>query len=133
MRVMLINFDVKGDQRGRLVALEACRNVPFEVKRVYYILGTLPGVRRGLHAHKRTRQVAVSVAGSCKFALTDGTSREEVVLDSPHQGLVIEPMVWHEMFDFSSDCVVVVLASDYYDEGDYIRDYRQFLDSVAAK
>ena len=87
-------------------------------------------VSRGFHAHKNLRQVAVCVAGSCRFILDDGTKKEEVVLNSPATGLLIQGIVWREMHDFSSDCVLMVLADKYYDESDYIRKYDDFLGAV---
>lgn len=125
--VKLIDFPPLGDDRGSLVALEANKTVPFDIKRVYYIFGTRPGVARGFHAHKALRQVAVCVTGSCRMLLDNGQYKEEVLLDSPTKGLLIEDLVWHEMHDFTSDCVLLVLASEHYDEADYIRDYDEFL------
>ncbi len=121
-----IDFQVLGDGRGSLVALEHARNVPFDIRRVYYIYKTATGVSRGHHAHRNLRQVAMCVAGSCRMVLDDGRGREEVLLNCPTRGLLIESMVWREMHDFSDDCVLLVLASEYYDESDYIRDYVQF-------
>jgi dTDP-4-dehydrorhamnose 3,5-epimerase-like enzyme len=129
----LINFEVKGDERGNLIALEGNKNIPFEIKRVYYIYGTEKGVRRGFHAHKNLKQIAVCVSGSCKFLLDDGEKKEVVLLDSPDKGLFINKMIWREMFDFSDDCVLMVLASDYYYESDYIRNYDDFLRLVNNK
>jgi dTDP-4-dehydrorhamnose 3,5-epimerase-like enzyme len=126
----LINFEVKGDERGNLIALEGNKNIPFEIKRVYYIYGTKKGVRRGFHAHKNLKQIAVCVSGSCKFLLDDGEKKEVVLLDSPDKGLFIDKMIWHEMFDFSDNCVLMVLASDYYDESNYIRNYEEFLKRI---
>ena len=125
--VQWINFPSLGDERGSLVALEGAKTVPFEIKRVYYIFGTQPGVARGFHAHKKLRQVAVCVTGKCRMVLDDGEKREEAWLDSPNKGLVINEMVWREMHDFSSDCVLLVLASEHYDESDYIRLYSNFV------
>lgn len=125
--VQWINFPSLGDERGSLVALEGAKTVPFEIKRVYYIFGTQPGVARGFHAHRNLRQVAVCVTGKCRMVLDDGEKREEAWLDSPNKGLVINEMVWREMHDFSSDCVLLVLASEHYDEGDYIRLYSNFV------
>jgi len=125
--VKLIDFPPLGDDRGSLVALEANKTVPFDIKRVYYIFGTRPGVARGFHAHKALRQVAVCVTGSCRMLLDNGQYKEEVLLDSPTKGLLIEDLVWREMHDFTSDCVLLVLASEHYDEADYIRDYEHFL------
>lgn len=121
------NWPILGDERGSLIALEANKNIPFDIKRVYYIFATQMGVRRGLHAHKKLNQVAVCVTGSCKFLLDDGYTRQVLELNTPNRGLLIKQMVWREMFDFSPDCVLMVLADAYYDEGDYIRDYDQFI------
>lgn len=126
------HFPPLGDDRGSLVALEAELNVPFEIKRVYYIFGTQQGVARGFHAHHNLKQVAVCVAGRCRMILDDGKAREEVWLDSPTKGLIIGDLVWREMYDFSDDCVLLVLASEYYDETDYIRDYDEFTKMVNA-
>ena len=125
--IKTINFQPLGDERGSLVALEGNKSVPFDIKRVYYIFGTKEGVSRGFHAHRNLKQVAVCVTGSCRFVLDNGKSREEIILDSATTGLVIEDLTWREMHDFSQDCVLLVLASEYYDEADYIRDYQKFL------
>lgn len=124
----LINFKIMGDDRGSLIALEENHNVPFDVKRVYYIFGTEQGVRRGYHAHRDLKQLAICVSGSCTFLLDNGKEKENIELTSPTQGLLIEGLLWREMYDFSPDCVLVVLADYYYDESDYIRDYNQFLE-----
>lgn len=121
-----IDFPALGDERGSLVALEAEKSVPFVVKRVYYIFGTKAGVSRGFHAHKKLQQVAICITGSCRMILDDGQQRSEVLLNSPNKGLVIGDLVWREMHDFSKDCVLLVLASEHYDESDYIRDYSDF-------
>lgn len=124
------NFPPLGDDRGSLVALEGEKTVPFEIKRVYYIFGTQQGVARGFHAHRQLKQVAVCVTGKCRMVLDDGARREEAWLDSPTKGLLIGDLVWREMHDFSEDCVLLVLASEHYDENDYIRDYDEFLGHV---
>lgn len=124
--VQWINFPPLGDDRGALVALEANKTVPFDIKRVYYLFGTRSDVSRGFHAHKALKQVAVCVTGKCKMLLDDGAKRTEVWLDSPTKGLLINDMVWREMHNFSPDCVLLVLASEHYDESDYIRDYKEF-------
>ena len=117
-----------GDERGKLIALEALTDlVPFEVKRVYYIFDTTPGTVRGNHAHKDLRQLLVCVSGACTIAceMPDGTKSEHR-LDWPDRGLLIEGLVWRQMKDFSKDAVLLVLASEHYDEADYIRDYQVF-------
>lgn len=125
--ISILNFKSLGDDRGSLVALEANKSVPFDIKRVYYIFDTKEGVSRGFHAHRNLKQVAICVTGSCRFVLDNGKQREEVLLDSSTKGLIIEDLTWREMHDFTPDCVLMVLASEYYDECDYIRDYQEFL------
>ena len=126
----LVDFETLGDDRGSLIAIEEGYNTPFEIKRVYYIFDTKDGVVRGFHAHINLKQMCIVVKGSCIFVLDDGYKREEIKLDNPNQGLYIEGLIWREMKDFSSDCVLVVLASEHYDEKDYIRDYDKFLEEV---
>jgi dTDP-4-dehydrorhamnose 3,5-epimerase-like enzyme len=133
MNIKLLNFPIKGDSRGSLIALEENREIPFEVKRVYYIYNTKKGVRRGFHAHKSLLQVAVCVHGRCKFLLDDGRERKHIVLDRPDKGLFIDVMIWREMYDFSQDCVLMVLASDFYFASDYIQSYEKFLEEVNGK
>ena len=128
MEIKFINFDIKGDERGKLIALEQFKDIPFEIKRIYYIFETKKEIKRGFHAHKKLQQVAICVNGSCKFLLDNGKEKvKDIVLDSPNKGLFIDKMIWREMYDFSEDCVLLVLASEYYDENDYIRDYDEFL------
>lgn len=129
----IISFQPRGDHRGSLIAIEGSKNIPFDIKRVYYIYGNVSDVRRGFHAHKDLRQVAVAVSGSCKFLLDDGENKSVVELASPDKGLVIQGLVWREMFDFSPDCVLLVLADEYYDESDYICDYSEFLRAAKLK
>jgi len=130
MQQQLIDLKIMGDERGSLSALEENHNVPFDIKRVYYIYGTKAGVRRGYHAHRDLKQIAIALSGSCKFHLDDGKETEEFLLDSPDRGLMIEGLIWREMYDFSPDCVLMVVASEYYDETDYIREYNAFLKEV---
>ncbi|MEY0099055.1 sugar 3,4-ketoisomerase [Providencia stuartii] len=123
----IINFNKLGDKRGSLVSLEQNKNIPFDIKRIYYIFDTKEGVSRGFHAHKNLQQIAICLKGSCRFLLDDGNTREEIILDSPDTGLYINNFIWREMHDFSEDCVLMVLASELYDESDYIRNYDDFL------
>ncbi len=123
----LIDFKTLGDERGSLIAIEEGYNAPFDIKRVYYIFDTKEGVERGFHAHINLKQICIAVKGSCTFVLDDGEKREEIKLTNPNQGLFIEGLIWREMKDFSEDCVLVVLASEHYDESDYIRDYDDFI------
>jgi dTDP-4-dehydrorhamnose 3,5-epimerase-like enzyme len=128
MTIKIINFDIKGDEKGSLISLEENKNIPFDVKRVYYIFDTKNGVRRGFHAHKNLKQILISISGSCKILLDNGADKQEILLDKPNQGLLVGSMIWREMFDFSPNCVLLVLANDCYDENDYIRDYQDFKD-----
>jgi len=123
----LLQFSHNGDDRGQLVALESKKEIPFAIKRVYYIFDVKNDIRRGYHAHKKLEQVAVVVRGKCTFMLDDGVSRTDVVLGRPDQGLYIGPMLWHEMYDFTRDCLLMVMANDDYDESDYIRGHDEFI------
>jgi dTDP-4-dehydrorhamnose 3,5-epimerase-like enzyme len=126
----VIDFKTLGDERGSLIAIEQGYNTPFEIKRVYYIFDTKVGVERGFHAHIHLKQIAIAVKGSCTFVLDDGKERKEIKLGNPNQGLLIEGLIWREMKNFTPDCVLVVLASEHYDESDYIRNYDKFLKEV---
>jgi len=128
----LVSLPVLGDDRGSLCSIEGEHGTSFPIARVYYIFGTKAGVARGFHAHKALRQLAVCVSGSCTMILDDGKSRRSFVLDRPDVGLIIGPMIWREMHDFSEDAVLMVLADQHYDEADYIRDYDAFLAMAVA-
>ncbi len=128
--VQWINLTDIGDERGALVVAESNINVPFSIERIYYIFNTKQDVPRGFHAHHGLKQVAVCLSGSCRMLLDDGQCKEHALLDSPVKGLVVDKLIWHEMYDFSEDCVLLVLADAHYDEADYIRDYDEFLGVV---
>lgn len=130
MDYKLVKLGIKGDETGSLVSLESNKNIPFEIKRVYYIFDTKEGVTRGKHSHKRLEQLVVCTSGSCKFRIDDGKNKEVVELSTPDVGLYLGKNLWREMFDFSPNCVLMVLASEYYDEKEYIRDYDKFLKEV---
>ena len=133
MEVRIIQFQIHGDERGSLIALEENKNIPFTVKRVYYMYDTKPGVHRGFHAHKTLKQILFCTSGACTIMLDSGTEKAYVRLDKPTEGLLVEADTWREMYDFTPDAVLMVLASDYYDESDYIRDYDEFLKYVGIK
>lgn len=128
--IKLIDLPVLGDERGALVALEANSHIPFSIVRVYYIYDTAQGVARGFHAHKALKQVAICLKGSCRFVMDDGENKQDVILATPNKGLLIDSMQWHEMHDFSDDCILMVLADQVYDESDYIREYSTFIEAV---
>jgi len=119
-----------GDERGSLIAFEENHNVPFDVKRVFYIYGTQPGIPRGQHSHYKTKQLLIAINGGCKVTLDDGRTKKTYTLNKPNVGLYQEPLVWGTMYDFSEDCILMVFADTYYDEADYIRDYETFLDII---
>lgn len=127
MQVIKYVFQPHGDERGQLVALEELKDIPFKVRRVYYMYETEKGIRRGFHAHKQLEQILICIHGSCKILLDNGTEKKVVPLEKPYEGLYVSNDMWREMFDFSSDAVLLVLASELYDESDYIRNYDDFL------
>lgn len=128
MKNNLAELKVLGDHRGLLIALEANKEVPFDVKRVFYIYATQDGISRGNHAHYKTKQFLVAVHGSCKITLDNGRKKQTYELNKPSLGLFQDALVWGTMFDFSSDCVLVVLADAYYEASDYIAHYDNFLE-----
>ncbi|ELL9332092.1 FdtA/QdtA family cupin domain-containing protein [Vibrio fluvialis] len=130
--IRFIEFPVIGDERGSLVALESMKDVPFDIKRVYYLYGMQSELPRGFHAHKELIQIAICVKGSCDILMDNGIKKEVVNLSSPSRGLIINTMQWHEMSNFSNDCILLVLASDVYDESDYIRDFSEFTRIINA-
>lgn len=130
MMYTILNFKIHGDNQGKLVALEKGEDFPFEIKRVYYIWDTIPDAVRGRHAHRHLEQVIVCLSGSCDFILDNGKERQTIHLDNPTQGLYIKHNIWREFTNFSPNCIIMVLASEHYDETDYIRDYNKFLEEV---
>ncbi|MCI9541581.1 MAG: WxcM-like domain-containing protein [Lachnospiraceae bacterium] len=127
MQVIKYVFQPHGDNRGQLVALEELKDIPFQIKRVYYMYDTAKGVHRGFHAHKSLEQILICIHGTCKILLDNGVEKKIVPLEKPYEGLYIANDMWREMYDFSPDAVLMVLASQVYDENDYIRDYNEFL------
>ena len=126
-KVKMLEFSEKGDERGRLVIIEGGQDIPFEVKRVFYIYGSDKDVMRGQHANRRTEFVLINVAGTSKVKVKDGRGNEVIFcLNRPHTGVYLPAMVWKDMYDFSEDSVLLVLASEHYDAEEYIRDYDAF-------
>lgn len=132
MDYSLIKFVEQGDERGSLIALEKLHNVPFDIKRVYYIFETAPNAIRGKHSHKKLEQVLICTSGSCKILLDDGREKVKILLDKKDEGLLIGKNMWREMYDFTSDCVLMVLANEYYNPDEYVRDYDEFLREVKS-
>ncbi len=128
--VKIVKFNIHSDKRGSLVSIESKTSVPFNIKRIYYIHNIQTGVSRGFHAHKKLNQVMIAISGKCRVILDNGIKREEIWIQSPDQGLLIKNMIWREMYDFSKECILLVLASQKYDKYDYIRDYKKFLQLI---
>lgn len=133
MQIIKYAFQQHGDDRGMLVALEEFSDIPFEIKRVYYMYDTGEGVRRGYHAHKCLEQILICIHGSCKVLMDNGKEKKIVSLEKPYEGLYVPNNMWREMYDFSPDAVLMVLASEVYKEEDYIRDYDIFLQMVKGE
>ncbi|WP_297571189.1 FdtA/QdtA family cupin domain-containing protein [uncultured Helicobacter sp.] len=130
MNYKLLSLQTIGDERGKLVSLESLKNLPFAIKRVYYMFDTSPDLPRGFHAHKELEQLVIAIDGACEFVLDDGKSKESLWLNRPDFGLYIGKNMWREMRNFSYGCKLMILASDYYDESEYIRDYAEFLEII---
>ncbi|MCR5101140.1 MAG: FdtA/QdtA family cupin domain-containing protein [Butyrivibrio sp.] len=129
----VIEFKEYGDERGNLVVAEGSgRDIPFEIKRVFYMYGSDDQVVRGQHANRVTEFVLINVAGSSEVLVDDGEKKEVIKLDKPRMGLYLSNMVWKEMYNFSPDSVLIVLASEHYQESEYIRDYDEFIKEVKA-
>ena len=130
-KVHMIEFPQKGDERGHLVIVEGMKDIPFEIKRVFYIYGSDKNVVRGQHANRRTEFVLINVAGTSKVKVKDGKGNEkEFFLDHAHIGVFLPKMVWKDMYEFSEDSVLLCLASEHYDSEEYIRNYDQFVKEI---
>ncbi|MBR2833502.1 MAG: FdtA/QdtA family cupin domain-containing protein [Bacilli bacterium] len=119
-------YKYHSDKYGKLIALEENEEIPFNIKRVYYIYDVESKVRRGFHSHKNLEQVLICVHGSVKILLKTPDEEQIITLDNPNKGLYIGADIWREMYDFENGAVLLVLASDLYDENDYIRDYTKY-------
>ena len=126
----LIDFPKLCDVRGSLTFIEANRHIPFDIQRVYYLYDVPGGAERGGHAHKALHQLIIAMSGSFDIHLDDGYTKKTIHLNRSYNGLYVCPMIWREIDNFSSGAVCMVLASDYYDESDYYRDYNLFVDDV---
>ncbi len=127
----MLEFSQNGDERGHLVVVEGQQDIPFDIKRIFYIYGSDEKVIRGQHANRKTEFVLINVAGQCKVRVCDGKGNEAVfLLNRPHTGIYLPKMVWKNMYDFSGDSVLLCLASEHYDASEYIREYEEYLKLV---
>ena len=129
----LLTFKDLGDERGKLVVIEGEKDIPFEIARAFYIYGSDSTVVRGKHANRNSEFVLVNVAGKSKVMITDGSRKEVVVLDKPMEAVYIPKMIWKEMYDFSSDSVLLVLANTHYDGTEYIRDFAEYIEIMKSQ
>lgn len=131
--VQMLEFAQHGDERGHLVVVEGGKDIPFDIRRMFYIYGSGAHVTRGRHANRRSAFVLINVAGQSKVRVDDGRGNQAVFsINRPHTGLYLPPMVWKEMYDFSPDSVLLVLSSELYDPEEYIRDYDTYVREVNA-
>lgn len=127
----ILTFDDKGDERGNLIVAEGSGlDIPFDIKRVFYMYGSDSEVVRGQHANRKTEFVLINICGTSKVKITDGKESKVIELNKPHMGLYIKNTLWKEMYDFSADSILLVLASEHYDGTEYIRDYQDYLNIV---
>lgn len=130
----LLEFPQNGDDRGHLVVVEGMQDIPFDIKRIFYIFGSDSTVIRGQHANRKTEFVLINVSGQCKVKVKDGKGNEAVfLLNRPHTGIYLPRMMWKDMYDFSADSVLLCLASEHYDGSEYIRNYDEFVNIVSEK
>lgn len=129
-KVKLLEFRINCSEDGYLIAIENSKEIPFDIKRVFYIYGTKEGIVRGKHANRESRFVLISLAGSCKVRTHDGINEEFFLLDSPEKALYLDKMVWKDMYEFSKDSVLLVLTDQPYSSSEYIRSFEEFLKIV---
>ncbi len=130
----MLEFTQKGDDRGHLVIVEGMKDIPFDIKRIFYIYGSDSDVVRGKHANRESEFVLINVAGTSKVKVMDGKGNEAVYsLNRPHTGIYLPKMIWKEMYDFSDDSVLLCLASTEYNSGEYIRDYDEYVKLVSRQ
>lgn len=128
----VIHFNEMGDERGNLVVIEGNQDIPFSINRVFYMYGSDFDIVRGQHANRKSSFVLINVSGTSKVRITDGSDEIFVELNKPRMGVYIPPMYWKDMYDFSSDSVLLVLSDEHYDGSEYIRDYDEYLKEVSS-
>lgn len=131
-QVCTLEFKQNGDDRGHLVVVEGSKDIPFQIARIFYIYGSDSDVVRGCHANRRSEFVLINVSGTSKVKVMDGKNEKIIVLDKPYMGVYLPKMMWKEMYDFSSDSILLCLASEMYDPSEYIRDYTDYIKEMEA-
>lgn len=131
-KIKIIEFPDLGDERGNLVVVEGETSIPFQIRRAFYIYGSDDTVIRGRHANRESQFVLINVSGTSKVRVDDGVEEYVVELNRPRMGLYIPAMLWKDMYDFSADSVLLVLASTHYDGSEYIRDYDDYLKEIGV-
>ncbi len=129
-KVQMIKFDQLGDEKGHLVVLEGMKDIPFDIKRIFYIYGSDADIVRGQHANRKSQFVLINVSGTSKVKVYDGKSEKVYDLDEPHLGIYLPKMVWKDMYDFSQDSVLLVLSNESYDPDEYVRDFDEYLSII---
>lgn len=133
-KVSMLEFEQHGDEKGHLVVVEGMEDVPFDIKRIFYIYGSLADTVRGQHANKKSEFVLINVSGTSKVRVDDGKGNEAVFsLNRPHTGIYLPALIWKSMYDFSEDSVLLCLSSEHYDASEYIRDYDEFIEYIESK
>lgn len=127
-----VDFIQRGDDRGHLVIIEGMKEIPFDIKRVFYIYGSQSDVVRGKHANLKSEFVLINVQGTSKIKVTDGTVEQIYVLNEPHSGVYLPKMLWKEMYDFSHDAILLVLSNEHYDKSEYITDFEEYKKSMGC-
>ena len=130
---IMVDLPKISDPRGNLTFFEESRHIPFNIRRIYYLYDVPGGSERGGHAHKNLHQFMIAISGSFDVLLDDGTEKKRIRLDRPYNGLYICPMMWRELDNFSSGSVCLVVASEFFDESDYFRDYSEFIKEIKKK
>ncbi len=132
--VQMLEFPQRGDYRGHLVIVEGGVDIPFDIKRIFYIYGSSKDVIRGQHANRKSEFILINVCGQSKVKVRDGKGNEAVFsLNRPHTGIYLPKMVWKDMYDFSENSVLLCLASEHYDPNEYIRDYDEFVKAANTR
>lgn len=131
MNVKILNLDIKNNLKGNLIVIESLKNIPFEIKRLYYIFNNK--TERGCHAHKKTKKLIICISGKCNLLVDNGIEKKEFLLNKPNYAILINEMIWNKLYNFTDNTILLVLANTYYDPKDYINDYNEYLKLIKNK